>query len=118
MKQNAEKYFRRAIEIDPDYLEAHASFGGMLLDTGNTDEAIRQFETVIRREPNNVLALTNLAQAYRMKDLYSDSIESARKAVKSGPGVGRAASLDGRQPAPERPVRGLHAGVRQLSAAE
>ena len=44
---NAEKYFRRAIAIDPDYLEAHASFGGMLLDNGNTDEAIRQFETVI-----------------------------------------------------------------------
>lgn len=84
-EQNAEKYFRRAIEIDPDYLEAHASFGGMLLDTGNTDEAIRQFETVIRREPNNVLALTNLAQAYRMKGLYPDSIESARKAVQLGP---------------------------------
>ena len=83
-EQNAEKYFRKAIEIDPDYLEAHASFGGMLLDRGNTDEAIRQFETVIRREPDNVLALTNLAQAYRMKGLYPDSIESARKAVKLG----------------------------------
>ncbi|MGD0360183.1 MAG: tetratricopeptide repeat protein [Bryobacteraceae bacterium] len=82
---NAEKYFRRAIAIDPDYLEAHASFGGMLLDTGNTDEAIRQFETVIQRDPNNVLALTNLAQAYRMKELYADSIQSARKAVKLGP---------------------------------
>ena len=82
---NAEKYFRRAIEIDPDYLEAHASFGGMLLDQGNTDEAIRQFDTVIRRDPDNVLALTNLAQAYRMKELYADSIESARKAVKLGP---------------------------------
>jgi tetratricopeptide (TPR) repeat protein len=84
-EHNAEKYFRKAIEIDPDYLEAHASFGGMLLDIGNTDEAIRQFETVIRRDPNNVLALTNLAQAYRMKELYTDSIESARKAVKLGP---------------------------------
>jgi tetratricopeptide (TPR) repeat protein len=84
-EQNAEKYFRKAIEIDPDYLEAHASFGGMLLDIGNTDEAIRQFETVNRRDPNNLLALTNLAQAYRMKELYKDSIESARKAVKLGP---------------------------------
>jgi len=84
-EQNAEKYFRRAIEIDPDYLEANASFGSMLLDTVNTDEAIRQFETVIRRDPNNVLALTNLAQAYAMKALYPDSIESARQAVKLRP---------------------------------
>jgi len=82
---NAEKYYRKAVEIDPDYLEAHASFGGMLLDTGNTDEAIRQFGTVIRRDPGNVLALTNLAQAYRMKELYNDSIDSARKAVQLGP---------------------------------
>lgn len=84
-EKNAERYFRKAIEIDPDYLEAHASFGGMLLDIGNTDEAIRQFETVIRRDPDNVLALTNLAQAYRMKELYKDSIEAARKAIKLGP---------------------------------
>ncbi|HUO31252.1 MAG TPA: tetratricopeptide repeat protein [Bryobacteraceae bacterium] len=82
---NAEKYFRKAIEIDPDYLEAHASFGGMLLDTGGTDEAIRQFEIVARRDPNNVMALTNLAEAYRMKELYPDSIETARKAIKLGP---------------------------------
>jgi tetratricopeptide (TPR) repeat protein len=81
-EQNAEKYFRKAIEIDPDYLEARASFGGMLLDIANTDEAIRQFETVKRRDPNNFMALTNLAQAYRMKEMYKDSIESAREAVK------------------------------------
>jgi hypothetical protein len=35
--EEAQKYFRMAIEIDPDYLEARASFGGMLLDTGNVD---------------------------------------------------------------------------------
>ncbi|MFN7996377.1 MAG: caspase family protein [Bryobacteraceae bacterium] len=83
---NAEKYFRKSIEIDPDYLEARGSFGGMLLDVGNVDEAIRQFEAVKRRDPNNVLALTNLAQAYRMKGLYPDSIESARTAAKLSPG--------------------------------
>jgi tetratricopeptide (TPR) repeat protein len=84
-EQNAEKYFRKAIEIDPDYLEARASFGGMLLDVGNTDEAIRQFENVLARQPGNVLALTNLAQAYRMKNIYPDSIEAARKAAKLAP---------------------------------
>lgn len=82
---SAEKYFRKALEIDPDYQEARASFGGMLLDTGKYDEAVRQFETVIRRDPRNVLALTNLAQAYRMKGLYPDSVDSARKAAGLAP---------------------------------
>jgi tetratricopeptide (TPR) repeat protein len=59
----------------------------MLLDTGNYDEAIRQFETVIRRDPKYVLALTNLAQAYRIKGLYVDSIDSAHKAIALAPEI-------------------------------
>jgi tetratricopeptide (TPR) repeat protein len=82
---NAEKYFRRAIAIDPDYLDAHSSFGGMLLDIGNTDEAIRQFTTVLNHEPDNAFALTNLSECYRMKGLYPDSIEAAQKAIKRAP---------------------------------
>ncbi len=84
-QEQAEKYFRKALEIDPDYLEAHASFGGMLLDIGNTDEAIRQFNAVIQRDPRNVLALTNLAQAYRMKELYPEAVESAQRAIQLSP---------------------------------
>jgi tetratricopeptide (TPR) repeat protein len=84
-EQNAEKYFSKAIEIDPDYLEAHASFGSMLLDVMDTDKAIREFNIVLRREPNNILALTNIAQAYRMKGMYAEAIDSARKAAKLAP---------------------------------
>lgn len=83
----AEKYFQRAIEIDPDYLEARASFAGMLLDTGSVDEAIRQLNVVTRRDPTHALAHRMLAQAYRMKDLYAESMESARKAIQLLPNV-------------------------------
>lgn len=82
---NAQKYFQKAIEIDPDYLEAHSSYGAMLLDTMNMDQAVREFNIVLRREPNNVLALTNQAQAYRMKGMYAESIQSARRAAKLAP---------------------------------
>jgi tetratricopeptide (TPR) repeat protein len=77
--------YRRAIELDPDYLEAHADYGGMLLDTGDVDEALRQLNTVLQREPQHAVALTLLAQAYRFKELYPESIESARKAIQSNP---------------------------------
>ena len=33
---------RRRLQLDPDYLEARASYGGALLDSGNLDESIRQ----------------------------------------------------------------------------
>ena len=67
--QKSEKAFRQALAIDPDYVEARASFGGMLLDTGSFDEAIRQLNAVVQRDPDHVLALRLLAEAYRMKDL-------------------------------------------------
>jgi tetratricopeptide (TPR) repeat protein len=82
---NAEKYFRLAIKLDPDYLEAHAGLGAMLLDLADTDGAVREFNSVLQRKPNDPVTLTNLAQAYRMKGLYSESVESARKAVSFAP---------------------------------
>ena len=79
--QEAEKSFRKAIEIDPDYLEARSSFGGMLLDVGSTDESIRQLNAVVQRDKKNKQAHSLLAQALRMKELYADSIDSAKKAI-------------------------------------
>jgi tetratricopeptide (TPR) repeat protein len=84
-EQKAQQYFRKAIEIDPDYLEAHANYAGMLLDIGDVDEAIRQINTVLIRQPNHAMALTMLAQAYRLKGLYAQSIEAARKAAQAAP---------------------------------
>jgi tetratricopeptide (TPR) repeat protein len=77
--------YKKAIDIDPDYLEARADYAGMLLDTGAVDEAIRQINTVLTRNPNHAVALTMLAQADRLKELYPQSIDAARKAVKITP---------------------------------
>jgi tetratricopeptide (TPR) repeat protein len=84
-QDKAEQYFRQAIEVDADYIEARASFAGMLLDTGNVDEAIRQLNTVTGRQPDNAMAHYLLAQAYRMKDLYAESIDAAGKAIRLMP---------------------------------
>ena len=84
-EDDSEKYFKRAIAIDPDYIEARASYGSMLLDKGNLDESIRQLHIVTQRDPKNALALYLLSQALRMKELYPDSIEAARKAIQIEP---------------------------------
>jgi tetratricopeptide (TPR) repeat protein len=84
-EDKAQEYYKKAIEIDPDYLEAHSDYGGMLLDIGDVDEAIRQFNIVLQRDPKNTDALTMLAQAYRFKLLYPQSIESANQAIQLAP---------------------------------
>ena len=84
-EQRSEAALRKAIAIDPDYLEARVSLAGMLLDTGAVDESIRQLNLVTQRDKSNAVALYMQAQAYRMKDLYPQSIESARAAIKLAP---------------------------------
>jgi tetratricopeptide (TPR) repeat protein len=84
-QEKAQQAYQKAIQIDPDYAQARANYGGMLLDIGSTDEAIRQFNAVLQRDPNHAVALTLLAQAYRLKDLHPQAIEAARKAIKLNP---------------------------------
>jgi tetratricopeptide (TPR) repeat protein len=81
-QEKAEQYFRKALEIDPDYVEARASFGGMLVDKGAVDEAIRHLDAAIRRDRSHGLAWYLLAYAYCLKDDYPQSIEAARQAIK------------------------------------
>jgi tetratricopeptide (TPR) repeat protein len=84
-EEKAAQYYRNAIDIDPDYLEAHANYAGMLLDTGSVDEAIRQIDIVLTRQPDHAVAWTMLAQADRFKELYPQAIEAARKAIQLSP---------------------------------
>ena len=84
-EQKAQQYYKKAIQIDPDYMEAHANYAGMLLDIGDVDEALRQINTVLTLQPSHAIALTMLAQAYRFKELYPQSIDAAHKAISLAP---------------------------------
>ena len=84
-EQKSQAALKRAVEIDPDYLEARVSLAGMLLDTGAVDESIRQLNLVTQRDHSNGTAFYLQAQAYRMKELYPQSIESARTAIRLAP---------------------------------
>jgi tetratricopeptide (TPR) repeat protein len=86
--KKAAEYYKMAIAIDPDYVGARAYYAGMLFDTGDVDEAIRQLNAVLQRDPKHVGALTMQAEAYRLKDLYPQSIDAARKAIKLNPAIG------------------------------
>ena len=60
-----------------DYTEARSSYGGMLLDTGNVDEAIRQLIAVTRVDKSRPQTFYLLAEAYRRKDLNKDAVDAA-----------------------------------------
>ena len=78
----AMEWFKQAIDWQPDYHVARVSYAGMLLDTGSTDESIRQLTTVTQRDKSNGEAYCMLAQAYRMKDDYPQALDAAENAVR------------------------------------
>lgn len=87
---NAGKFFKKALDLDPDYVEARATYGGMLFDIGDTQEAIRQLNMVIQRDKNHALAWYLLAQAYRIREMYDQAVEAAENAIRLTPANGEA----------------------------
>jgi tetratricopeptide (TPR) repeat protein len=82
--------FLKAIEIDPDYMDARSSYAAVLLDQGNMDEAVRQLDVVTRRDPEDATAWYLLSQAYARKSSFEQGKDAAERAVKFAPGNGEA----------------------------
>src|SRR5208282_798188 len=53
--------YQKALQINPDYAEAHYNFGNALLKMGNADEAITHYQKALQIEPDNAEAQNNLA---------------------------------------------------------
>ena len=62
-REEARRLFRQAIEIDPDYAEAHGNLGNTLAEAGQFDQAIRHYHAALRLKPDLAEARRNLARA-------------------------------------------------------
>lgn len=82
----AEKYFRRAIEIDPKYALAYAELGWSLLRHKNkTKEAVRLLRKSVRLDPNYGWSRAYLGNAlWRLRRL-KDADEQYRKLIEIWP---------------------------------
>lgn len=82
---NAIAAFKKTIAIDPEYLEARLSYAAVLLDTGDLDEAIRQLDSVTKRDASNGMAWYLESQAFVRKGSYAQAVDSGEQAVKYAP---------------------------------
>lgn len=58
---SAEANFRKAIQVDPTYAEAHDNLGRFLIDRKREDEAVQHFRKAVTLAPGLPSALVNLA---------------------------------------------------------
>ena len=64
----AEQYFLRALSADPRSVRARNNLGVLYYKTGKKDEAVKQWEEVLRLEPNNPFAGEKLKAARKGKN--------------------------------------------------
>ncbi len=77
----AERQFKRAIELSPNYPNAHDGYGFYLKAIGRHDEAIEKGKLVRRLEPLSTFAHVSLGYAYYFARDYEKAIEECKKAL-------------------------------------
>jgi DNA-binding winged helix-turn-helix (wHTH) protein/TolB-like protein/Tfp pilus assembly protein PilF len=81
----AEKSFKRAIELNPNYATAHQWFAEYLIAMGRFDEARTEFERALEIEPVSPIIMSDLAGLYDHLGNAEQEIEQARKVIEIDP---------------------------------
>lgn len=78
---NAEREFKRAIELDPNYATAYQFYGVHLLAVGQTDAAIAQTRRALALDPLSILNNTQLGRRLYLARRYDEAIEQSPKTL-------------------------------------
>jgi TolB-like protein/lipoprotein NlpI len=84
----AAQHFARAMALDPSDLEVLRNSATLLVSLGRLDEALALEEAVVRRDPVNVSALTNLGVHRRYAGRFDAAVASFRTVLSLSPGRG------------------------------
>jgi len=81
----AEKGYRRALEIKPDYVDALAGLGGVLVAAGRIEEAERCCRKALRLQPGAPRLLYNLGAVLIARGAFDEAIAHTREALAVAP---------------------------------
>ncbi len=73
--------FTRAVELDPQFAEAHNNLGVYLLQSGNTDSAIQHLRAAVALSPSWAKAHLNLGDALRANRGFDQAIAELQRAL-------------------------------------
>lgn len=76
---------RRWLETNPNSVEAHALLGKALQGMGQTQAAIRSYETVIQLQPEDAIAYYNLGSLHAQQKAWNLAISAFSKAISLQP---------------------------------
>jgi tetratricopeptide (TPR) repeat protein len=85
----------RAVEIDPDYVEARSMAGVLLMESGDYPEAVRQLQQAATQDPGSTFVASLLAEALYLADRPKEAEESANRAIQLDGASGQAYLIRG-----------------------
>ena len=77
--------YRRALELKPDYAEAHNNLGNALKDQGKLDEAVACYRRALELKPDYAEAHNNLGIALKDQGKLDEAVACYRRALELKP---------------------------------
>jgi tetratricopeptide (TPR) repeat protein len=78
-------HFQKAMQINPDYADAHYNLGVARFRTGRVDDAIAQYQKALQINPDFAQAHNNLGNALFQKGRVNDAIAHYQQALQINP---------------------------------
>ena len=78
-------HYQKALQIKPDYAEAHNNLGNALLQKGQVDEAMAHYQKALQINPDYAEAHNNLGNALLQKGRVDEAITHYQKALQIKP---------------------------------
>jgi serine/threonine protein kinase/Flp pilus assembly protein TadD len=88
--EEAEKEFKRAIEINPNYATAYHWYSILLKNLGRNDEAAAMIERAHELDPLSSVIGVNVSRMYQLQNNHEASIENSLKVIELDPNFGPA----------------------------
>ncbi len=78
-------HYQQALQINPDYAQAHYNLGNILLEKGRVDEAITHYQHALQNNPDYSEAHVNLGNALLQKGRMDEAIFHYQHALQIDP---------------------------------
>ncbi len=88
--RGAEREFKRAIDLDPNYSTAHQWYALDLIAMGRTDEAVAEIERARQTDPLSAIINTDMAEILYWARRYDGALKQAQATVEMDPSFAHA----------------------------
>ena len=82
----SETYYRKALDIEPKFINAERGLGLTYVAMGRIDEGVEILERAVKNYPKFALLYDDLAKAYELLHDYEKALDAYHKVIELSPG--------------------------------